>query len=555
MTTHRIALFALALLSCFAVAAEAQQTPRFTRADTLRGSITPERSWWDVTYYDLNVRVSPADSSVRGWNSITYRVVEPSRDLQIDLMSPLDVDSILQGGRRLEHRREGDVLFVTPDGVQRVGEERSVTVHYHGRPRAAVNAPWDGGFVWGRDTEGGPWIATAVQGLGASAWWPTKDTQAEEPDSQRIAITVPAPLIDVSNGRLRSTTPNGDGTITYEWFVASPINNYNVAVNIGNYGHFRDVYEGEKGELTLDFYPLARNLEAARRQFQQTKPMLACFEHWFGPYPWYEDGFKLVETPHLGMEHQSAVAYGNRYQNGYLGRDLSGTGHGLRWDFILVHESGHEWFGNNISTRDIADMWVHEGFTNYSEGLYTECRFGKQAGAEYIIGSRRNIRNDRPIVGEYGVNHEGSGDMYYKSGSMLHMIRQIIGDDELWRSILRGLNAEFRHQTVTGAQVQDYVSRRAGRDLSRIFAQYLTTPRIPVLEYGIDGSTLRYRWTDVVDGFDMPVRVSTGGGELRWLQPTQRWQQTTLPLPTPSELRVDENFYVEARSVAEAAGS
>jgi aminopeptidase N len=548
----RLASFTLLLLLHGAASAQ-EAAPRFTRADSLRGSITPQRSWWDVTYYDLSVRISPADSSISGSNAISYRVLEPSRDLQIDLMPPLEVDSITQDGRALPFRREVSVLWVTPAAPQQEGELRTVTVHYHGRPRAAANAPWDGGFVWERDANGAPWIATAVQGLGASAWWPNKDTQVEEPDSQRIAITVPSPLVDVSNGRLRGTTRNDDGTTTYEWFVSSPINNYNVAVNIGDYAHFRDVYEGEKGDLTLDFWPLAYNEEKARRQFQQTKPMLACFEHWFGPYPFYEDGFKLVETPHLGMEHQSAVAYGNHYQNGYLGRDLSGTGQGLKWDFILVHESGHEWFGNNITTRDIADMWVHEGFTNYSEGIYTECRFGKEAGAEYIIGSRRNIRNDRPIVGEYGVNHEGSGDMYYKSGSMLHMIRQIIGDDELWRSILRGLNEEFRHQTVTGAQVQDYVSRRAGRDLSRIFAQYLTTPDIPVLEYSLDGSTLRYRWAEAVPGFEMPVRIMTGPGETTWLHPTERWQESTVRLADPAVLEVDDDFYVEIRDVAGAS--
>ena len=540
----------LLLLLCLPPLA-AQEAPLFTRADTLRGSITPERSWWDVIHYDLDVRVNPADSSIAGSTGITYRVVEPPREMQLDLQAPLVVDSVVQNGRRIPHRRDGNVFWVSTSAPRQVGEVGTVKVYYHGRPRAAANAPWDGGFDWSEDRNGRPWIATAVQGLGASAWWPNKDTQSEEPDSQRIAITVPEPLIDVSNGRLRSTTRNRDGTVTYEWFVASPINNYNVAVNIGDYAHFSDVYEGERGELTLDFWPLSYNLEAARRQFQQTKPMLACFEHWFGPYPWYEDGFKLVETPHLGMEHQSAVAYGNEYQNGYRGRDLSGTGQGLKWDFILVHESGHEWFGNNITTRDIADMWVHEGFTNYSEGLYTECRFGEEAGAEYIIGSRRNIQNESPIVGIYGVNHEGSADMYYKTGSMLHMIRQVIDDDELWRGILRGMNEEFRHQTVTGAQIQDYISRRAGRDLSPVFTQYLTTTRIPVLEHQLQGSTLRFRWANVIPGFDMPVQVRVGTEE-RWLRPTEGWQETQVDPAAAGELRVDEDFYVESREVTAA---
>ncbi|HEX6925590.1 MAG TPA: M1 family metallopeptidase [Longimicrobiaceae bacterium] len=545
---------AVALLMTAAPLISAQEaTPTFTRADTLRGTITPERSWWDVVFYDLHVRVNPADSSISGWNGITYRVVEAPREMQIDLFANLEVDSILQDGRPLQYRREGNAIFVTGVANAPIGAIDTVTVHYHGKPTVAANAPWDGGFDWSQDRNGNPFVATAVQGMGASAWWPNKDHQSEEPDSQRIAITVPAPLVDVSNGRLRSRRENDDGTVTYEWFVSNPINNYNVAANIGDYAHFSDVYQGEAGELTLDFWPLSYNLEAARRQWQQTKPMLACFEHWFGPYPWYEDGFKLVETPHLGMEHQSAVAYGNGYGNGYRGRDLSGTGYGLKWDFILVHEAGHEWFGNNVTTEDIADMWVHEGFTNYSEGLYTECRSGKEAGAQYIIGSRRNIQNDRPIVGVYGVNNEGSGDMYYKTGSMLHMIRQIIDDDELWRSILRGINQDFRHQTVTGTEIQAYINRRSGKDFSRVFQQYLTTTEIPQLEYHFEGNELRFRWQNVVEGFDMPVRVWLGN-ELRWLQPTQEWQTVTVSPADPESFRVDDDFYVEAVAL-EGAGS
>ena len=544
---RRIALLACLLVSLPA-AAEAQDTVRFTRADTLRGSIGPGRAWWDATFYDLHVRVSPADSSISGRNGITYRVLHPAREMQIDLQLPLVADSMVQDGRRLQYRREGNAFFVTLP-PQRVGERKTVTVWYHGRPRSARNPPWDGGFAWKADSTGEPFIATAVQGLGASAWWPNKDTQADEPDSQRVAITVPDPLVNVSNGRLRSTTRNSDGTTTYEWFVKSPINNYDVAVNAGRYAHFSDTYQGEGGLLTLDFWPLAYHLETARRQFAQVKPMLACFERWFGPFPWNEDGFKLVETPHLGMEHQSAVAYGNRYRNGYLGRDLSGTGHGLQWDFIIIHESGHEWFGNNITTKDLADMWVHEGFTNYSENLYTECQQGKEAGARYVIGTRASVQNDEPIVPPYGVNAKGSGDMYYKAGNMLHTIRQIVGDDEKWRGILRGLNQTFRRQTVTGRQVQDYVSRQAGVDLSKVFEQYLTTTKIPVLEHRIQGSTLRYRWADVVPGFDMPVKVRLSGTGYQTIRPTTRWQTAPLRLASRADFRVDENYYVIPRDL------
>jgi aminopeptidase N len=544
----------IALLLCLALlplvgAAQQPAEPPITRADTLRGTVGPTRSWWDVTFYDLSVRINPADSTISGKNAITYRVTAPAREMQIDLMRPMAIDSIVQDGRTVPFRRDGDAFLITLPSAQLAGSTRTLTVHYHGRPGVAVNPPWDGGFVWKRDPQGNPWIATAVQGLGASAWWPNKDTQTEEPDSQRIAVTVPSSMTDVSNGRLRRTTRNADGTTTYEWFVSSPINNYNVAINVGTYAHFSDTYQGEGGTLTLDYYPLASRLEQARRQFQQVKPMMACFERWFGAFPWYEDGFKLVETPYLGMEHQSAVAYGNQYMNGYLGQDLSLTGRGLDWDYIIVHESGHEWFGNNITTRDIADMWVHEGFTTYSEGLFVECKHGKDAGAEYIRGQRASIENDRPITGPYGVNREGSGDMYFKGANMLHTIRQVVGDDEKWRGILRGLNSEFRHQVVTAEQVQSYMSRQAGRDLGRIFAQYLGTTQIPVLEYRVSGANLSYRWTNVVPGFDMPVRARLSGDGYTLLNPTTAWQTTTHRLGGATTFQVDPDFYVTARRV------
>ena len=376
---------------------------------------------------------------------------------------------------------------------------------------------------------------------------PRSDQWADEPDSQRIAVTVPDPMIEVSNGRLRSTTHNPDGTTTYEWFVTSPINSYDVAVSAGDYTHYSDAYQGEDGTLTLDFWPLTYHLEAAHRQFPQAKSMLQCFEHWFGPYPWYQDGYKLVEAPHPGMEHQSAVAYGNWFANGYRLRDETGTGLGLKFDFIIVHESAHEWFGNNITAKDRADMWIHESFANYAENLYTECLSGKADGARYVIGDRRNIRNTSPIIAPHGVNAEGSGDMYYKGGNMLHTIRQIVGDDAKWRDILRGLNKTFWHQTVTGKQVEDYISEHAGVDLSKVFAQYLTTTKIPVFEYRIEGNTLRYRWADVVPGFDMQVAVKLTDSGFTVVHPTEQWQTAELGLTKPEDLTVDQNYYVIAR--------
>ncbi len=561
MKTLSLVSLGVALLLALPMAralSQAKPALTFTHADTIRGSNTPERAWWDAAFYDLHVKVNPADSSIAGYNAITYRVLKPAREMQIDLQMPLVVDSIVQDGLELSARRDGNAFFVRLVSPQRKGARKSVTVYYHGKPTVAQQPPWDGGFVWARDSLARPWIGTANEGTGASVWWPNKDNYSDEPDSQRVAITVPDSLIEVSNGRLRRTTPNADGTTTYEWFVSNPINNYNITVNAARYAHFDDVYEGERGKLTLDFYPLDYHLDPARKQFEQVKPMLQCFESWFGPFPWYEDGYKLVETPYVGMEHQSAIAYGNHYRNGYSRsaagpQDRSGTGHGLLWDYIIIHESAHEWWGNNITMKDAADLWIHESFATYAEGLFTECQEGKKAGAEYTVGLRKPIGNDEPIIGVYGVNHEGSGDMYNKGANILHTIRQLVDDDARWRGILRGLGKTYWHQTVSGKQVEDYISRRSGLSLNKVFDQYLRTTKIPVLEYKLEGPRLSYRWNDVVRGFAMPVKVTTSPGTFTRIQPTESWKTTTVKLNRPEDFRLDENFYVVAKDLLKPA--
>jgi len=547
LNTRRFAV--LLLFSVLSAPASIVQAQPYSRADSLRGStVALERTWWDVLHYDLRVDISPADSSIAGSNRVTYRVVSPSREMQIDLQAPMEIDSVVQDGVSIPVRRDGNAYFVTPGPSQTVGSVREVTVHYHGRPPIAPRPPWDGGFTWGQDEMGRPWVATTDEGVGPSIWWPLKDTWADEPDSASMALTLPDPMVHVGSGRLRSVTPNQDGTTTWEWAVTNPINLYALNVAAGSYAHYTEFYEGESGTLTMDFWPLDYNLENAKRQFPQAITTMQCFEHWFGPYPWYEDGYKLIEVSNLGMEHQSAVTYGNGYANGYLGRDLSGTGLGLEWDFIIVHESAHEWWANNITAKDHADMWVHESFANYAEGLYTECLLGKEAGAEYIIGNRDGIQNDRPIIPEYGVSGSGSGDMYPKGGNMLHAIRQIVNDDEKWRGILRGLNETFWHQTVMGFEVEEYISREVGVDLEKMFDQYLRTASIPVFEYQREGATLRYRWVDAVPGFDMQVGVTLAPGEFSVLHPTEDWQEIGVRLPAGAEVSVDPNYYVETRS-------
>lgn len=527
-----------------------QAQHKFTRADTLRGTLTPERSWWDVIFYDLNVKLDPADKMIYGMNGISYRVLEPSKRLQIDLQEPLILDNAMQNGKSLNITKDGNAWFVDLEEPQIKGKVRKLVVSFHGKPKEAIRAPWDGGVVWGKDSLGRPWIATACQGLGASIWWPNKDHQSDEPDSMRIAVTVPKGLTNVSNGRLLSKRETMNNTTTFTWFVDNPINNYDVALNIGNYAHFSDKYNGEDGKLDLDYWVLDYNLTKAKSHFQVVKPMMKCFEHWFGPYPFYKDSYKLVETPHLGMEHQSAVAYGNQYKMGYRGSDLSGTGWGKKWDFIIIHESGHEWFGNNITTKDIADMWVHESFTNYSETIFTECQYGKDAANAYVQGIRSKIANDIPIIGPYGVNTEGSGgDMYYKGSNMLHTIRQVINNDETFRKILRGLNKTFYHKTVTTQEVESYISKNGGRDFSKVFDQYLRYTKIPVLEYSINNKELKYRWVADVQGFDLPVKVTLADGKYSFIYPTTTWQTTAIQLTDPKKFAADKNFYIITKAL------
>lgn len=512
-----------------------------TRADTLRGSITPERAWWDLNHYHLAVEIFPETKYIKGSNTIRYRVLSEHQVLQLDLQEPLKITSIVQAGEKLDFKREGAAHFVTLKKKQVPGTLEELLVSYEGQPKEAIRPPWDGGITWTKDSNGKPFIASSNQGIGSSIWWPLKDHPADEVDSLMISVTVPKGMMDISNGRLVGIDM-GQNTDTFHWSVVNPINDYGVNINIGDYVHFGEKYAGEKGTLDMDYFVLRENLEKAKVHFQDAGRMMKAFEHWFGPYPFYEDGFKLVDAPYLGMEHQSSVTYGNGYQMGYRGRDLSGTGWGLKFDFIIIHEAGHEWFANNITYKDVADMWIHESFTNYSESLFLDYHYGKEAGQEYVRGTRMNIANDRPIIGTYGVNQRGSGDMYYKGGNLLNMLREILNDDEKWRQILRGLNREFYHQTVTTKQVESFISQAFGTDLKPIFDQYLRDERVPVLEYYYsDNQTLNYRWISCLSSFTMPVDVEIAGEKIR-IQPKTTWSE--LKVKIKSEVKVDPDYYV-----------
>ncbi len=550
------------------------QEKAFTHADTLRGTITPERAWWDVLRYDIWVKPDYASKTIQGCVTIEYKVVSNGKKMQIDLQQPLIVDSVFENysvsskknyvdviyisyrRKSIHFERQGNVAFldITEKDVPKAGFPTSITIYYHGTPREAVRPPWDGGWIWTKDSLGRPWMTVACQGLGASVWYPCKDHQSDEPDNgASLSIVVADSLVAVGNGRMTSKVDNHDGTTTWKWEVKDPINNYNLIPYIGKYAGWTDTYNGEKGKLDVFYWALDYNKARAKVQFKQSLNMLKAFEHWFGPYPFYEDGYKLIEAPHLGMEHQTAVAYGNKYQNGYLGRDLSGTGWGLKWDFIIVHESGHEWFANNITSKDLADMWIHEGITNFSETLFTDYWFGKDAGNAYNYGTRKRIKNDKPIIAHYGVNEEGSGDMYYKGGNMMNLIRHSIDDDSLFRQIMRGLNKTFYHQTVTTQQVENYISNHSRIDFSKVFDQYLRTTQIPVLEYyySADNGTFNYRFTNCVQGFNLRIAVNDGSNKYK-IPASEKWAKTAIKKGRDASALpslIDKNYYITLKEV------
>ena len=511
-----------------------------TRQDTLRGSITPEREWWDLTYYHLDIKVDPDKKFISGSNTVGYKVLKSNKMMQIDLQKPMKITSVEADGKSLKFNRDGNAYFIELKQKQKKNDINYIKINYEGFPKEAIRAPWDGGLSWTKDENGNHFIATSCQGLGASVWWPNKDHMYDEVDSMLISVNVPKHLTNVSNGRLRKVTEHKNDTKTFDWFVTNPINNYGVNINIGDYVSFSDVYKGEKGDLDIENYVLSYNLDKAKEQFKQVPMMIEAFEYWFGPYPFYEDSFKMVEVPYLGMEHQSSITYGNKYQNGYLGRDLSGSGWGLKFDYIIIHEGGHEWFANNITYKDIADMWIHEGFTCYSENLYVDYFFGKEASAEYVIGTRSGISNRKPVIGQYDINREGSRDMYSKGANLLHTIRQLANDDELWRQTLRGLNKEFYHSTVTTGEIEEFISKSIGMDLSKVFDQYLRDVRIPIFEYEIIKGELFYRWNNVIDGFDMPLEVIIDGENIL-LYPTLEFKK--IPIDN-LYINVDDDYYI-----------
>lgn len=525
---------------CFQIQLTAQ---KYNIQDSLRGSITKERIWWDLKYYNLEVNINPKLKEISGKNIIQYEVVDSSKKMQIDLQPPMKLTKAIQDGKLLNISHHKNVHYIDLIKNQELNKIESIELHFEGKPKEAINPPWDGGFTWNKDINGIDFIATSCQGLGASVWWPNKDHMYDEVDSMKIKVNVPKHLVAVSNGRLISFSKN-EKTSSFTWSISNPINNYGVNINIGNYINFDDYYDGEKGLLQMQFYVLKHNLEKAKTHFKEARKMMEAFEYWFGPYPFYEDTYKLVEVPYLGMEHQSSVTYGNKFKNGYLGSDLSETGWGLKFDFIIVHESGHEWFANSITNKDVADMWIHEGFTSYAENLFLDYYHGKRASAEYVIGTRKRIKNDKAIIGDYNVNNVGSSDMYYKAANMIHMLRQLTNDDSKWRNILRKLNNNFYHKVVTSNEIEKFLSNEIGIDLKPFFNQYLRDTKIPVFEYKILENKMHYRWSNVVENFNMPIEIIIDNSK-RWIYPTESWKISNLNF---QKIDIDKDYYVKVKN-------
>lgn len=531
------------------------QSPAYTRADTLRGSLRPERTCFDVTFYELNIKIDTGQRSITGSNRIVFNTIEDFKTLQLDLFENMKVMSITAGGKELKYRRDGNAIFVKMNELMEAGTTGELLVKYYGVPVVGKRPPWDGGFTWSRDDNGKLWVGVSCEGMGASAWWPNKDYLGDEPDSMRVICSVPTGMQCVINGNKQGEQRNADGTTAFNWFIGYPINNYNISLNIGDYIQLHDEYEALDGEvLSLDYYVLSYNEAKAKKQFTQVKPMLACYEKYLGKYPFWNDGYALIETPYLGMEHQSGIAYGNKYKTGYAGTDFSKIG--LDFDYIIIHETGHEWWGNSVSCKDIADMWIHEGFCTYTEAIYVECMHGYETAMRYVNAKKPQVDNKVAIQGPYGVNEEGDGDMYNKGMLFLNTIRYVVNDDTKWWSIIKCMSdTAFKMKNVDYNDVVKFFNEKTGKNLSPIFEQYVQHAAIPVLEYSlkkIKGKEyeLKARWVTDAKNFKMPVFISATGKDYSPVGVSNDWSTQKISLEKEANFKINDQWaYITVKKI------
>ncbi|MBR9998177.1 MAG: M1 family metallopeptidase [Cyclobacteriaceae bacterium] len=521
---------------------QSNETKTYSGRDSLRGSLGEFRTVFDVKHYDLHVAVDIRSRSISGWNDILLEAVRPFETIQLDLFENMILDSILYTGRRLVYTREADAFFIHfPESIKQ-HDTLTISVFYHGEPLVSDNPPWNGGFVWEKDSLGRNWIGVTCEGTGASLWWPNKDHLSDEPDSMHITIRGPDSLLAVSNGSLIREKSFPGGMKEWTWKVSYPINNYNATLNMAHYFHFRKTYQNADGKhLPLDYYVLDYHAASAPEHFEQVKGMLECFEHYLGEFPFWNDGYALVETPYWGMEHQSCISYGNDYVNNEYG-----------FDYIIIHESAHEYWGNSVSTKDHAELWIHESFATYMESLYVEYFQGKEKAQQYLNDQRKMIYNLRPILGPLHVNYDewNDADMYYKGSWMLHSIRNTVNNDSLWFTMLKAIYHEFKYQTVSTEDMIGFMDGMTSYDLNPIFRQFLTTTEIPVLDVkvraGKKGVRLSYRWNNVLREFNMPVVLKLYQDQELTLYPTTKRQKKIMPVDREDQLHFDTGlFYYE----------
>ncbi|MCL8537116.1 M1 family metallopeptidase [Chryseobacterium gallinarum] len=529
------------------VAIVAQQP---TREDSLVGSVTPEKAWWDLLHYDITVKPDYPTKTLTGNNKIKYKTLSGgnSKMMQIDLVKPLTIDSAFQDNKKLTFHNKDNIWYISLPKHSK-SKSYELNIYYSGKPVESVSPPWDGGMVWAKDSLNRPWISVACQYKGASLWYPCKNMLYDEPDEgASISIIVPADMTAVGNGRWVGKKLSSDRTAKYTWKVVNPINHYGISFYAGNYVNISQTYQGRKGKLDMSYWILDYNRQKALdHMIPEAVQTMKSLERWFGPYPFYEDGFKIVEATYIGMEHQSAIAYGNNYTKGtFKGKDISKTGWGKKTDRLIVHETAHEWFGNSITASDIADRWIQEGFAGLAEELVIADLCGRKAGEEFLVARYKGIDNEKPIIGRYGINEDSSSDNYIKGWAVIHMIKTIMNDDEKFRKILQGVTASFYHKVTSTQEIEDYIITKSGMNFKPLFNQYLRTTQIPELEYSIKNNELRYRFTNCIDGFFMPVKID---GSDDWLFPTVSWQTFQLKNNNITEINTDPNFYIKVKKV------
>jgi len=522
--------------------------PELTPNNNLIGNLNENRSSYRVSFYDINIDFDIDHKSLAGFVTIKAESIRDLNKLQIDLAENLNIKKITYENKELSFSREFDAILIDFNSTIVKGSIFEFTVFYDGIPQSADNPPWAGGFTWSKDKNGRDWIAVSCEGEGARIWWPNKDHITAEGDSVRMKYTVPSNTVAVGNGKLRNIITKNNKS-TYEWFVGNPINNYNISVQIGNYVAVQDTFIKDDTIHNMNHYVLDYNKELASNYFTQSKEVIRFYEKYFGDYQWYEDGYKLIEVPYLGMEHQSAVTYGNGFSiyNGV--RSKSWPMYGVI-DPLIIHETGHEWFGNSVTASDPTHIWIHEGLQVYSEAIYFEDKFKSyEVGVHYLNTLKNRIVNEVPIVGNENENHWAlHGDTYMKGAWVMHTLRSTINDDKSWFEILKEFMEENAKGFVNTRDFFDKVNEITGDDYWYFAEQYFYSSAQPELEYYQTDNEFFYRWNNVNENFSMPIDLLINGSSTR-VFPTKKFKSFNISKHSQIEV-MEWKYYVKAVDVS-----